>query len=324
MPAPNICADTFPCAGSEYAHATSGVIACLKSTVIIVRLTGGLGNQMFQYAAGRKCALQMGETLKLDLSYLRWVNRKKFTARKYELGIFTLPVQIASDLEVLRFTIPALRFRHLSRALGHLYRRQVLEQSGLNDWGQLEKCGSDCYLIGTWQSERFFAKRKQEILEDFRFPDSYSSTYSTLITEMESCNSVSVHFRRGDYISNPLTAKSHVELKSCYYAAALQIITAKIPDIRCYVFSDDIAWAERNFRVGSGTRYIHDLPRDLPHNDLFLMSKCKHNIIANSSYSWWGAWLNANSEKMVIAPKVWYRKNNLDTKDLIPYDWIRL
>jgi hypothetical protein len=137
-------------------------------------------------------------------------------------------------------------------------------------------------------------------------------------------NSVSLHVRRGDYVANLKVAAIHGLCSKEYYASAIKFISKKVERPHFFVFSDDINWVENNFKINYPCTYINQNFSNESYNDLRLMSLCQHNIIANSSFSWWGAWLNCNSEKIVIAPKKWFANSDKRCDDLIPEKWVRL
>jgi hypothetical protein len=136
-------------------------------------------------------------------------------------------------------------------------------------------------------------------------------------------NSVSLHVRRGDYVSNPDANKYHGTKGLDYYIAALARVNKSQKDSTVFVFSDDIAWCKKNLKL-KAKKVVWVDGKNSPIEDIYLMSLCKSNIIANSTFSWWGAWLNSNPKKIVVAPKVWFSDSNIDTSDLIPADWTRL
>lgn len=135
---------------------------------------------------------------------------------------------------------------------------------------------------------------------------------------------MSIHVRRGDYINNPETFKLHGVCGLDYYHAAIEYITKRTNTPVFYIFSDDISWAEENIKSKNQMIFVKETPHGKDYFEMYLMSVCKHNIIANSSFSWWGAWLNKSPEKIVIAPKKWMNETSIDTTDLVLKNWIRI
>ena len=295
--------------------------------MIVVKLQGGLGNQMFQYAIGRQLSILHQTNLKLDLSFL---NNKtpnaNFTIRNYELDAFNIVSNFSEYDEVKQLYLndPISRIK---RKLGSL--KQANEKGQMFSPEILELKGN-IYLNGYWQSEKYFESIRPKLLSEF-------SLQNSLLNKLESdeslqqikeliisTNSVSVHFRRGDYVSDSVTSQIHGTCSINYYQDAIKQIATEIPNPHFFLFTDDPDWVKSQ-------KIIEGFPSTLAvtsnmHLDMYLMSLCKHNIIANSSFSWWGAWLNHNPEKLVIAPQKWFAndKLNQETQDLIPQNWIRL
>jgi hypothetical protein len=137
------------------------------------------------------------------------------------------------------------------------------------------------------------------------------------------CESVSLHIRRGDFVSNRKTNEIHGVLPLEYYYEAIRLITNQVRNPEFFIFSDDIPWVRENLLVPKKVNFVEHPTSNRDYEDLILMSNCKHHIIANSSFSWWGAWLSQNPVKRVIAPREWYRIV-IDTRDLLPEEWIKL
>jgi len=292
--------------------------------MIIVKLMGGLGNQMFQYALGKHLALKHHTKLKLDLTFLLdRTPRPDFTFRDYELGIFNINASFATDKEVFNFlNVP--KFTHWKDRLKQkIYRYHHFVEEQFNFDEKVLNLPRNTYLEGYWQSEKYFTGCQQEIRKVFTFKDSPSSYYAALNEQTQKCNSVSVHFRRGDYINNPVIKSYHGECTVEYYEQAIAKIRSLVPSAVFFMISDDIAWVKKQF-AGQDHFVFVENGKGAGHEDMQLMSQCRHNIIANSSYSWWGAWLNANPEKIVIAPKKWFNDNSRNTENIYPHAWITL
>jgi len=295
--------------------------------MIIVKLQGGLGNQMFQYAIGRRLALLNQVDLKLDLMFLNDKNpTSHYTIRNYELDAYNLVCDFSEYIETEHF----YRNNLLSKIKQKLGSLKQMNEKGLKFNPEILELKGNIYLNGYWQCEKYFEAIRSNLLSEF-------SLKNSLLEKMESdksikqikdlintTNSVSVHFRRGDYVSDSVTSKFHGTCSINYYQEAIKQIAAQISNPHFFLFTDDPDWVKSQ-------KIIEGFPSTMAvtsnmHFDMYLMSRCKHNIIANSSFSWWGAWLNPTEEKLVIAPKNWFAKEELNqqSQDLIPQNWIRL
>jgi len=284
---------------------------------------------MFQYAAGRRLALANGCELKLDTGWFRNAASVD-TPRSYELGVFSLPQLFASPGEVRRLrgvetdTLPRVVKRFLARVGYKGGRRHVREKHFPFDPEVLTRRG-DVYLDGYWQSERYFSDIAEVIRGDFAIPSPPDDTNGQLLDEIRGCPaSVAMHIRRGDYVANANAAAFHGVAPLSYYAAAMAAMAGQVAAPRFFVFSDDPGWARANLASAMPVTVVgHNGPAK-GYEDLRLMRACRHHIIANSSFSWWGAWLCPCDDKIVIAPQQWFRDDSIDTSDLIPENWLRL
>jgi hypothetical protein len=291
--------------------------------VIVVRLMGGLGNQMFQYAAGRQLAHVRRTPLKLDLAE---VNRDLH--RSYRLGHLSVTATTASAHELARFQASGNRWVRTLRsvsdrllpATSHVV---VKERTFRHDPGLLERSGH-VYLWGYWQSEKYFQRVADVVRTEFAVNENLDAVNARLLDAIRRGNSVSLHVRHGDYASNPEFLKVHGLCPPEYYTAALDRIGSSVQNPEFFVFSDEPDWARQHLEIAGPAHFIDNNGSDGDYLDLHLMSQCKHHIIANSSFSWWGAWLARNPHKSVIAPSRWFSGADLDTSDLIPADWIRI
>ena len=295
------------------------------SRLLIANIIGGLGNQMFQYACGRACAERMGATLQLATDIIG----DYAIPRPFELhNVFCISASICSSQtlkEVLSWRAYPLirkllaRYRRLSRLDGNaVYEPHSLFLDGLG-----MRLSDANYLHGYWQSERYFGGQSDLIRQEFRFRNELDSVNAAIVREMRSAPSASVHIRRGDYL-NVKASAVHGLCSEQYYHAAIALLKSRIPDIRLFVFSDDVDWVRQVLLPRYPEMVIVDHNRDeQSFNDMRLMSQCAHHIIANSSFSWWGAWLNPDPNKLVVAPTNWFA-NGTNSTDLIPDAWIRL
>lgn len=300
--------------------------------MICVRLIGGLGNQMFQYACGRSLAEKHRTNLILDCSFLedktpRW----NFVVRDYELDIYAINALHASKQELNRVK-PSFWYRvdsclrRLSGVPLKLNPDYLLEQQFSFNSAAFEKASSNCFLVGYWQSEKYFKSIESILRQEFTFQHPLDHNNAEIANRIGSVNSVSIHIRRGDYAKGPQGSRNHALCTLEYYQNAISYVVEKASNPVFFIFSDDIEWVKAHLDFSGNSEIVAGNSGKQSYIDMQLMSLCSHNIIANSSFSWWGAWLNNNSEKMVVAPKHWFTdeiKNAL-TKDLIPETWIRL
>lgn len=292
--------------------------------MIVAQLLGGLGNQLFQYSLGRALAHKNRTVLKLDTHGLGGGK-----PRQYRLDHFGINAEILSQSERKALGLPApVPGSLLSRLAARIYSpprllHVVRERSFEFDASVLE-APADCYLQGYWQSPRYFAAVESMIRDELEVRDTPAGRNLALAREIQSCLAVSLHVRRGDYVSNPNTSAVHGVCSADYYARAESLLLRRLGNYRIFVFSDDPDWVERELRhLMPATLIRHNLVQT-DYEDLRLMSLCKHHIIANSSFSWWSAWLCRNPDKIVIAPQDWFREAAYSTRDLIPDDWLRM
>ncbi|OXG08783.1 glycosyl transferase family 11 [Flavobacterium araucananum] len=273
--------------------------------MIVVQLIGGLGNQLFQYAAAKALALETKQKLYLDVSQFE----------SYKLHNYAL-----NHLNVISKTYKKPN-RYL-RKIKSFYQKKTSYKEV--DFGYnpdlITLKGDVVFLEGYFQSEQYFIKYEKEIREDFEVLTPLKEETKAAIAKIESVNSVSIHIRRGDYLNNPL----HNTSKDEYYNKALEIIESKLTNPVLFVFSDDMNWVKANFSTKQETVFIDFNDAATNFEDLKLMAACKHNVIVNSSFSWWGAWLNKNPDKIVIAPKLWFNDDSINTNDIIPTSWVKI
>ena len=292
--------------------------------MVIVRLMGGLGNQMFQYAAGRAVAHRNRTPLKLDISAF-----EQDPLRSYRLHHFNIVESIATPDEVAHLTkrgsgIWKRISRRVERYLLPPYRRSVFAQRFDHFDPDILRLRGNVYLIGYWQSEKYFKDIAHIIRQDFTFRHTADPENQKLARIIANTNSVSLHIRRGDYVSNPITYQYHGVCSLDYYRAAVARLTQTVKRPHFFVFSDDMEWAQQNLKPDYPVTYVTHNGVERDYEDLRLMSQCKHHIIANSAFSWWGPWLCTYPPKIVIAPQKWFNKADRDTSDLIPASWIRV
>ena len=292
--------------------------------MIAVQLKGGLGNQMFQYAAARRLAYHNNTRLGIDLT---WFDLSKFVdaPREYELGCFNivenfvLPNKdfvLADDSTSVKTKIYTLTKGRFKPRL-----KPFIENSGLFDKAVMS-LPDNTFLDGFWQSEKYFSDARNILLKEFSFKKAAGGKNRAALDKIKGCNSVSLHVRRGDYVSNKQTSAKHGVMGLDYYKRAVELINKRVRDPAFFVFSDDPAWCKANLKLLAGATYI-DFNK-AGSDDLRLMMNCRHNIIANSSFSWWGAWLNQNDDKIVIGPKKWFNDSSINTRDVLPSSWLKI
>lgn len=281
--------------------------------MFIVQLAGGLGNQLFQFSFGRALALRHDQELKFDLRFLLKANQHS----GYALGEFLYKLQIASAADLLRYPM-------LTSSIAERIKTQVNPFLGITT--EVGMAYSNHYFDtvsstnmlyrGYWQSEKFFKTIESQIRDDLLFIRSDEFDTMAVIAEIKSCNAVSIHVRRGDYIKNTAAAAVYFQCGQEYYVKAMQLIFEKVENPVFFVFSDDIVYAKSIFnKYGPRVRYVDSTTS--PYEDMYAMSCCKHNIIANSTFSWWGAWLNCNENKVVVSPTKWFNDASI-SNNIIP------
>jgi hypothetical protein len=269
--------------------------------MIISKLIGGLGNQFFQYAAARYLAEINAVELKLDLSEF-----KSYKLHKYSLKYFNIIEKIASQKDLKKV-------KHVNEKYFHYDKN-------------FKKNGKNTLLKGYWQSEKYFNEISSIIKNDFKIKSKLKGRNLSVSKKIADCNSVSLHIRRKDYKPNSYKDQIFDLLNEDYYRAAISNLSKKEKNLFFFIFSDDHKWVKNNIKLDYPFINVDHNTAATNYEDLRLMSLCKHNIIGNSTFSWWGAWLNGNKNKSIYAPKKWFNKNakNLNSKDIIPKKWIRI
>lgn len=293
--------------------------------MIIIKINGGLGNQMFQYAFGRAISYKNNYDLFLDLSHSRYENKVK--RRPYGLSFFQIKADIANDNELnkiifdegvinknLKFItlwLRGIKPIKIKYELGFEYSKKNFDDS------------DNRYYIGYWQSEKYFSDISNLLKKEFCLTNQPSKKNNEILKKIKSINSVAIHVRHGDYLHNKITNKFHGVCSKEYYLKSMDYLEENTSIDEYFVFSDDPIWAYNNIHSNKKITII-DWNSQEPHEDLRLMSTCKHHIIANSSFSWWGSWLGSHDNHIVIAPEPWFDDNTIISDDIyLPY-WIRI
>lgn len=279
--------------------------------MIYTRLHGRLGNQMFQYAAGRALATRLGLPLAVD---------SRGALRRGEgvlTRVFDLPLAEPGALP------SAKHDGFLAYALWRGFGRhpRFRRERGLGYNPAFAGWGDDTYLHGYWQSERYFAAIGDVIRRDFTFPAFSTPQNAEMAARIAGTTAIALHVRRGDY----LTLGAHVLCDQAYYDAALaRVLDGLKGTPTVFVFSDDPDWAKTNLPLPVEKVVVDFNGPETDFEDMRLMSLCRHNIIGNSSFSWWGAWLNAHDDKRVAGPVKWFGDPKLQNPDILPADWMRI
>ncbi len=286
--------------------------------MVIVKLSGGLGNQLFQVATAKSLANKLSCEFKIDNHFFN--DRPN---RVFELCNFSLVYQEISTFELYKTL-------HLSKyfLLDLITKNNRVYEKNINVFNEkhfqfdpmLYDQNEPVVLNGYWQSEKYFESISSEIRREFVLKNEVHYNSLPISMEISNCNSVSIHLRRGDYLNNPIINSIHGVLSDEYYLNSIEFLKSKTTIDEVFIFSDDVNSANEfikkyNYGINISAQSKNALL------DFHLLQKCKHNIIANSSFSWWAAWLNSNPNKMVIAPNNWFKDESIITDDLFPKSW---
>ena len=284
--------------------------------LVTVAIYGGLGNQMFQYAAGRALALRNGCRLQLDTRH--YDTNQAF---RYGLGDFNIQAIVGTSR-----TLPPTKSRRWSYLAWRHFssRHRLMREKGLGFNQSVASSSGSLYLKGYWQTEKYFADARDIIRKELSFVSAATRKNAELANEIRQTASIAVHVRRGDYVSNPKSNAFHGTCSPTYYRGAVeQILQATNREHTVYLFSDDCNWARENIKLPCNIRIVDHNDMNTAHEDLRLMSLCDHQVASNSTFSWWAAWLNANPKKIVVVPEKWFAEPSADDSDIIPSDWRR-
>lgn len=291
--------------------------------MIVVKLQGGLGNQMFQYAAAKSLATKHNTKVVFDT---RWFDNipDTDTKRWYELDCFKIQKNELKMDDFMIINRGLGRRSKLKIALMGLTKKRLFafEVPDHKFYSEFNNLPDNIYLDGWFTSEEYFKSIRVDLLKDFNYKVPPTGLNRELMSVISNTTSVSLHVRRGDYISNKHANKWHGLTGLDYYQKAIGVIAKKIHSPKFYVFSDDPTWCKINLKIKYPITYVSHNSKGA--EDMRLMRTCKHNIITNSTFSWWGAWLNENPSKIVIAPNQWLANEKVDTSDVIPQNWIKL
>lgn len=296
--------------------------------MITVRLYGGLGNQMFQYASALALAKRKNTQLRLDTQWFT-VPHKNTTVREYELSLFPHIQEPCGNFFNFFQRNRIGKIQRFFQKFHFDYEKTFFDlcYEGYDDWTErLLACKEDTYFLhGYWQSEKYFADQEEAVRHAFTFPEFTDEKNIDLAQHLKTGQFISVHVRRTDYVY--INGKYDPSGEICtldYYRKAAEIIKNRVENPVFILFSDDIPWCKENLTLPGETLYADWNKGKQAYCDMCLMSMCSHHIIANSSFSWWGAYLNANKEKMVIAPAKWCKGYDPFEKLHCPASWIRI
>ena len=288
--------------------------------MVVVRFRAGLGNQLFQYATARAVAVRLGSQLLLDTQLFTSQSDRQLDIAQLRIRGRTLPTWMRRAIgEPAPCRLPC---RLLNR-LGRLMIPMVVDrESGFDP--SINLLRGSCNLLGFWQSEKYFASIRPLLIREMVPAHPLPDRVNRLIAHVEQCDSIAVHVRRGDLLTNPVCVSSVGTLSGDYYAEALSRLIADAPKSRIYVFTEDRHWVEQNMpRLRPITIVSGEITTSAV-EDLAVMSRCRNFVIANSTFSWWGAWLGDASNKRIIAPSRFFRTFRAWEQDLVPPQWERV
>ena len=290
--------------------------------MIIVRIWEGLGNQLFQYAYARTLELRTGQKVYLDVNRCFSTELEgKRNPRRYQLDNLRTKMKVYSRTEELFFFLrnqTLIENIMFGLAQSKKFPIKFIKEEDVSYKEELIQLSGCCYVMGWFQNENYFKEYRNVLIKEL-IPKKKIKITSRLRTVLSECNTVSMHIRRGDY------KKFNFILPIAYYEHAIEYIKNKIENPIFLVFSDDIQWVATHIKFENEVIYVSQEEKLEDYEELLLMSKCKHNIIANSSFSWWGAWLNTNDEKIVIGPNRWFSTRGKNAGyNIMPSEWIRL
>ena len=297
--------------------------------MVIVRLIGGLANQMFPYAAGRSLAHRLNTELKLDITGFAVYRQKvNLAPRSYGLGAFSIRESFATteEIEALKTGRQSLlnrlgkKFLKLSSPLPATY----LKEKQFEFDPEILQLTGDVYLDGNWNSYKYFEDIEENIRTDFTFRHSQTGKNLDMCRMIAATESVSLHIRRGDFLSNPKVNALYGTCDLDYYLRCVEDLAKRVEEPHFFIFSDEPEWVRGNLHLPFAMTVIDHNGPDQAHEDMRLMSQCRHHILANSGFSWWGAWLDRRQDKLVYVPREWFRSGRYDTGTLLPPSWLRM
>ena len=292
--------------------------------MIITRIRGGLGNQLFQYAAGQAASQRHGRPHFLDL---RFYDNDKY--RDYGLHRFNISAKVApyemlppsKETDLLGYSV----WKYFGTEPRYVKDLDFVRGSSIMPEYASRKFNTRAYMAGLWCSERFFSDFASEVRMELTFKDELSARGKEVLNQINSRVSVSLHVRRGDFVHNNAVYRRFGACSINYYTKAIDHFIKELGNEFCiFVFSDDLQWAKDNLQFSGEMYFVNAASSRVPHEDLILMSYCDHHITSNSTFSWWGAWLDANPEKLVVCPEKWHAARRKRKYKIAPDDWVSL
>ena len=291
-----------------------------SENMIIARIEGGVGNQMFQYAMARRIAQLNRSELKLDIG---WFTTQ--AKREYELHRFNIVAEIADEGDVSSL-LGAGAMRSVCNLVERFKpydRRRLITERSFRFNERFGQIGGPAYLQGYWQSPLYFSGIEELLRREFTLKEPLSIPAQRIQTDISNVTSVGVHFRRGDYLTDVSVASKHGTCALTYYIGSMQIVIDKFPHAVFFCFSDDQGWVRKNVKFPGAVVFVDLPPGRGSVEELFLLSQCEHHIISNSTFGWWGAWLGRmDKDALTLAPKRWFLDRTIDTSRLFPSEWI--
>ncbi|WP_349042815.1 alpha-1,2-fucosyltransferase [Agrobacterium sp. SORGH_AS 787] len=287
--------------------------------MIITRIVGGLGNQMFQYAVGRALSIESRQPLKLDLTEM-----ERYKVHACQLDQLNIIYDVADRREIPHSPRKSV-FGKLVNSLKNKGRIPQLFEKTQSFDPNIMNWRRPAHLSGYWQSEKYFARHGDIIRQDFSLKQPCSHLRQGFLSKIRSVETpISVHVRRGDYVTNHRANTIHGTCEPSWYQKAMAMMATKAASPTFFIFSDDPKWAKANLPQYEGAVFVEPQADGKDAEDMHLMAACHSHIIANSTFSWWGAWLNPRDDKRVIAPAQWFRSAEQDSTDIVPSTWERL
>ncbi|HLP21171.1 MAG TPA: alpha-1,2-fucosyltransferase [Chitinophagales bacterium] len=297
--------------------------------MIIVKIFQGLGNQLFQYAYSRALALNRGCMVKLDNTYYNQYSEIILhgykVKRQYGLDRFNIKMELATQAEidhVKNYTGNNRISRYINRKLNeqapYYKKREVKELDTVFDKNLLQ-VSNNSYVQGYFASEMYFKNHRETLLNELTLRSPLSEQNAATIQRMRDTDSVCVSIRRADFLVHPL----HNVCTDQYYQDGLNAMGELVKNMRVFIFSDDNEYVSKNFHIPFSHEFVTHNHPDF-YEDLRLMTNCKHHVIPNSTFSWWGAWLSQYPGKKVIAPRIWLNSNTIDYSTVLPQEWIKI
>ena len=285
--------------------------------MIYVRIRGGLGNQLFQYSAARSLADRLNVNLGLD-------TREYNAGSPFEMGLKHFNIRAEFNPKgLIKHRKNGFSKYILDIALGN--HKNVYKETNLSFNNLFHSLPNKTYLKGYWQSEKYFENNQKNIFKDLQLIAPQSKKNIKTLENISKTNSVSLHIRRGDYVTNSAYNMKHGTCSLDYYKKSVDYLSKSLnKNFTIFAFSDDPEWVFKNLKLPMDIQFIDHNSSKKNYEDLRLMSQCNHNIIANSSFSWWGAWLNKSPKRTIISPKKWYADKNIKNIDIIPNNWIKI